>query len=240
MRSFALTVTLLAVTFAAASFASNWTVVASFDGPYPSNGYGIEAYGNYLYCIAGPGSSSVYVITTTGSLVNTIPVLTSGYDVDFNGTYFWVAHTDHYCRRYTSTGSILSSFSLGSITGHGVAYDGTYIWLKGDTAPSTEYIYRMSTTGAIYSSFSCPFYGDGAIDYAANYLWFSNASTIYKTNTTGSIADSFASPCTYAYGASWDGTYFWTTNNTGGWVYKMQDVENVAPASFGKVKAVYR
>ena len=239
MRRFALTFTLVAL--GAACFASNWTVVASFDGPYASQGYGIEAYGNYLYCAEGssPGGR-VYVTTTTGSVVNTIIIGTYAYDLDFDGTYFWVAHYNHLCARYTSAGSLLNSFSIGSINGDGIAYDGTYIWLKGNVA--TEYIYRMSTTGSIYSSFPCPADGNAALDWSANYLWNPSrvASVIYKTTTTGSIVDSFTGPASWCYGASWDGTYFWTTNQANGWVYKMQDVQDVLPGSLGKVKALYR
>jgi len=239
MRSFALTVTLVAL--AAACFASNWTVVASFDGPYPSQGYGIEAYGNYLYCV---GSNMAYIskITTTGSQVNTIPLFMYCYDLDFDGTYFWVVQTDHQCRRYTSTGSTLGSFSIGSIIGNGIAYDGTYIWVQGGPT-STQYIYRMSTTGSIYSSFPAQGNYMGAIDYAAGYFWSMagpSSSTAYKLTTAGSVVDSFAGPVTPSYGSSFDGTYFWTTNYGNGWVYKMQDVEDVAPASLGRVKALYR
>jgi hypothetical protein len=233
-------ITGLIAAFAAACFASNWTVVASFDGPYPSSGYGIEAYGNYLYCIAGPPASRLDIITTTGSLIGTMPLIYAGYDLDFDGTYFWVVQTDHQCRRYTSSGSTLGSFSIGSINGDGIAWDGTYIWLKGNVA--TEYIYRMSTTGSIYSSFACPADGNAALDWSANYLWNPSrvASVIYKTTTTGSIVDTFTGPASWCYGASWDGTYFWTTNQANGWVYKMQDVEAIAPSSLGRVKALYR
>ena len=240
MRSFALTVTLLAATLGAASFASNWTVISSFDGPYPTYGYGIEAYGNYLYCASGPASSAIYVITTTGSVVSSYAVIMPPYDLDFDGTYFWVVHTNHYCRRYTSTGSALSSFSIGSINGWGIAYDGTYIWLKGNV--STDYIYRMSTTGSIYSSFACPAAGESGLDYAGGYLWNPSrvSSVVYKTTTAGSVVDSFTGPATWSFGSTWDGAYFWTTNQANGWVYKMQDVQDVAPASLGKVKALYR
>ena len=241
MRSFALTVTLMAATLAAAALASNWTVVASFDGPYPTYGYGIEAYGNYLYCV-GSNMAYISVITTTGSQVGTIPLINYNYDLDFDGTYFWVVQTDHQCRRYTSSGSALASFSLGSITGHGIAYDGTYIWLSGDN-PS-GYIYRMNTTGSIYSSFACPGGYDGGLDRDGAYLWstawITSNSAVYKITTTGSVLDSFYGPAAQTYGASWDGTYFWTTNNTNGWVYKMQDVEAITPLTLGKVKALYR
>jgi DNA-binding beta-propeller fold protein YncE len=235
---------LVALAQAPLAGAGTWTVVASFQGFNAYNGYGIEADGTYLYTLDPDAAARIIVSTTTGSWVRTVPLPSSALDLDFDGTFFWVGHGDRYCRRYTSTGSLLNSFLPGSLSPRGIVWDGTYIWVSASEGSSYN-IYRMNTTGSIYSSFRAPGGGTGGLDRDGAYLWAAQSffsRNVYKITTTGSIVDSFTivPPTTYPYGVAWDGNYLWTTNFNNRWIYKWRDVTGVTPASLGRVKALYR
>ena len=233
-----------AAALTSAASAGTWSVVASFDGPYEYYAWGIEAYGDYLYCAMW--DDFITVITTTGSVVGTIPLADHAYDLDFDGTYFW--GVDNYGgRRYTSAGSLLNSFPI-SFSAFGIVYDGSYIWLSDQMPSPNGRIYRMNTLGSIYSSFPCPGGAGGGLDRDGPYLWsdktYDTNSGAWLITTTGSILDSLDAPDnTQSFGVAWNAPYLWLSSispEASGWIYKMYNVTAVAPASLGRVKAIYR
>jgi hypothetical protein len=201
----------------------NGSVVASFH--LASWGWQLawEESHKYLYDINWFG----YVCwsnSATGSTIGSFPKPGTAalYGIDYDdgapSRPIWVAQNyPHVAWNLTTTGSVVSSFSLSSwpYTISALAYDG-------DT-PGGDYL----------------FFG---MRSAPPYIFVVNANTF-------SLISSFVAPTAdlAICDLSWDGRYLWALENgpppaEAGWVYRFvaHSSPKVEPASFGKIKAVFR
>jgi hypothetical protein len=145
-----------------------------------------------------------------------------------------------YVNRRDTSGSITSSFPVNALNG-GLTYDGTYFWIT-STSPHT--FWRYTTGGSYVSSFTVPFEPfdpgwDGTYLYCGTYQ---PDQSIYRLTTNGSVVESVAPPVNFPWGCCCDGEYLWVSTTVGTnyiWKLDLGDIA-VAPASLGRVKAVYR
>jgi hypothetical protein len=148
-----------------------------------------------------------------------------------------------------STGSIHGSFAYPSINPHGVAFraEGSSYYVYANSSYEQYLYYMNATTGSVHATYTLPFAPsyDGEYDAAHNCLWWAGgltASGVYQLDSQGSLINSFGTghSCTgLTYDPNtdyiWVGTGSLHTIN----VYEVIGV-GVAPASLGRVKALFR
>ncbi len=189
---------------------------------------------------------------TTGSVYASYPSPTSytmGGDSGIIGMtgYTWVvSQSPNYVYRMGfASGSVYGSFPGPSTSSWGVAFRDAgagsyYIYY---TALSR--LYRMNaTTGSVYASYSLPFSPtDLAFDAAHNCLWVGDSSggRIRQMSLTGSNIASFAIGIP-PFGVAFDGTYVLAGVSSPTHRINIYEVggAGIAPASLGRVKALFR
>jgi len=225
---------LAAITFCAATaFAGTASIVASFKSPCSASVFGIDYYDNYLY--HADNGIYIYKTDTIGSLVETLRMPIVSTDIDRIDSGFWTCNYNGYIYELSTTGSIRRYFSAPSRRGYGITYDGYYLWYS-----DSIYIYKLTTMGIVLKSFKPPAADIAGVCSDMPYLWLAGYSTynIYQLTQSGSIADSFLIK-QKAMGITWDTSYVWYAGEE--WVYKMKaNFTSIAPASLGRVKALYR
>jgi glycosidase len=240
--------TIVVLLAATSVFAGTLTVVSSFTSAKNWR-KGLEYAGGYLYTTSNYSDNSILVYTTTGSLVRSIPTPASAMGVEVSNApsgYLWLntfSPANGY-RMVLSSGSVAASWS-GPASGYGITSDGTYLYWS---TTSSDMMYVLTTTGSVVRSFTQPGGFPGGCDYVApGYLWLCNWSGspfIYYCTTMGSVIDSFSTPgAARPSGVTWDGNYVWYHEYSGttGPVFRATvNFTNVAPASVGKVKALFR
>ncbi|UCH78712.1 MAG: hypothetical protein JSU81_01815 [Candidatus Coatesbacteria bacterium] len=135
----------------------------------------------------------------------------------------------------------MSSFAARSRP-TGLTREGDYIWLSSETS---NVIYKHRTTGALVASFTSPAGVSSGLDWDGNYLWLADPdsnSKIYQLTTTGSVRRTLKVPVGRASGVAFDGTYVWYCDlMSPKYVYRITIGRiAVAPASFGRVKALFK
>jgi len=236
--------TLVALTLVAAvAWGGGGSIVSSFKSPgvVPMCN-GIEAYGGYLYHVAQYNNwRRILKLTTTGSITSIIATPSpNSNDIDMYAGGAWVCATSPgMVYRLDTNFNVVSSFAAPE--SGGVAYDGAYVWLT--TAPG---LVKMTTSGSTVATVAVANFSPlGGLDVAGPYLWFGATAAgenhyIVKATTTGSVIANFGAMGLYSSGVSWDAGYIWEVRSSDGWVYKRTTNETaVAPASLGRVKALY-
>ena len=217
---------------ATGAFAGTALIVSSFKSPssYPA---GIDYHGGYIY--HSQDRYGIYETTTTGSVVGTIRTGDqTGVGLERTDTNFWT----------TGGAAILKLSTTGSWTGtipiptkgRGVAYGGGFLWL------AAHIIYKITPGGSIVTTFRVSTINPCGICYHDDKLWIidSNIGAVVHATTTGSLIESY-STLHDPYGVTCEGEYIWYSDLKSGYVYKMLPITTaVAPASLGKVKAIYR
>ena len=238
-------VTLLttAALMAAAAYGAFGDVVSSFPITFgPAEGLAWD--GRYLWAVGQP-DVSCKCITTTGSLVSSFRLgpMSYGYwhGITYDGQYLWTLwlrdfESNAAIERWTTTGSRVSFFSL-YCGQRGLAWESPYLWVGR---------YKVTTSGSVVSTLWPPVYVLEPAWYG-HHLWTGNYGHpyVYKITTTGNgtVVASFRVPGggDYAGGMTFDGNYLWLVAHSVGYCYQVDiDVVDVAPGSFGKVKAIYR
>jgi len=242
-------------------------LVASFPNIGTSYHYGLAADANYLYSFYYYSSWQYPIIRmnrTTGAYVSSYPnPLGTGSGqyyvraVSYDGLGY--LYLNNYSQRVVgraraSTGSLVSSWTWPSDSRYGLCVDhngttgGTNIYQSYYTGTW----YRSSLTGSLRESWRTGQYDyayDLAWDYGNKMIWYGNYSTefIYGCNTRGSIIKSFDVPITALdpYGIAYWGHYLYVSTSSGTpdeyiWVYHCPPNIGVAPASVGKVKALFQ
>ncbi len=255
MKRSILTITLAAL-FGAAADAYLGEVLASWQTPWPHRGVNGIAYdGEYIW-VKNTNSREgwVFKCTTTGSVVTEIafpypaPTIYS-YGLAFDGEYLWTVYQHYvgpydedYYRKYTTTGSYAGGFGqseayFGSL---GIAWDGEYLYT--DETLTCRNQFKYTTAGSLVATFPMPFRVRSDMAYYKRQLWYCNAHLIYGVTLNGSVVASFQPPGGSCAGTAFDGEYLWTVDkNTPQYIYKVDiDVVDVAPASAGRVKALFR
>jgi hypothetical protein len=180
----------------------------------------------------------------SGSVVSSFKVDTTGlFGCAYDGSYLWYDALDvtlnYYLYQVTETGSVLSSWKSPLARTVGVGWDGSYLWLS-----SYQSVLGWATkAGSLVGSFGTSWRPTG-VAFDGYYLWTAeyNQPTLYRLTTAGSLVASYSFPAGEPWGLGFDGDYLWVTSKGGtGDVYKADfgGYPAVAPASFGRVKALY-
>jgi hypothetical protein len=238
---------------AAAAGAMTCSIVSSFLSPAAGQQIlGLDYYNGHLYHSASMGFHLVYETDLMGSVISSFepPHGTSYLEVDADGIWMGMHSPEQLLFRMTTTGRITASYPL-SFRPIGITRQGDWLWFTLQWSPNMP-ICKTTTVGSVIASY--PALGGAALfdlDFYGGYLWIpygplSHPDTaIYKYTTTGSLVD-YVQPFPGAGrpgGVCWDGTYLWAVDmDAPGYCYKMTCSPNPAiePASFGKVKALFR
>jgi hypothetical protein len=219
---------------AAAAFAGTASIVSSFQSPCGSKVRGLDYHDGYLYLVEY--ANSIYCTTTTGSVVSQIPGGLMGIDRTDYG--FWSC-SQTFIYLLTTSGSYVRTYEAPS-TAWDVTEGGNYLWCG-----TGALAYRLrSDNGSRLGSFRLPSSANRGLDWDAkeNCLGSIDAYKIYQLTTTGIVVESFNVPGGRSpYGITRQGQYIWYSSPTTGYIYKaLPCYTAVAPASLGRVKALYR
>ncbi len=235
--------TAVALLAATSVFAGTLNIVSSFVSQKTWR-KGLDYEAGYIYSTSNYTDNNIHKYTTLGSLVGSIPSPSSSMDQKWDGSYIWLCtFSPAYVYRLTSTGSVVTSFT-GPASGYGLAWTGTYLYYSSTTGNN---IWRMTTTGSVILSFSSQCSFVGGLDYDGTNLWAadwpSSGGGLKYLTTTGSLLDSFTTPgAARPSGVCWDGRYIWYNDyNSPNLVIRATvTFSGVAPASLGRVKALFR
>ncbi len=169
------------------------------------------------------------------------------------GDYLWLNNvaTQKVFMCNPTTGSHYLSWRLwhGAIGGLApLAYaDGGYnpqAIIATDRRPAYTY-YHLPTTGSLIASHPCWDYTyDVAWDWRNDLIWGSYyaAGCVCGLNTSGSVVATFPAPGDWARAMTYRGEYLWVGCSVPSLIYKIHCPVflGVAPASLGRVKALFR
>ncbi len=172
----------------------------------------------------------------------------------FDGTYLWTIYhqpvgidkCDNYVQ-YTTDGSVASIFRVHPypvyIASNAVSWDGEFLWT--DEKPGVVKVGKYNTAGSLLGTFSMPAPWGTDAGYYHKQLWHAGlwpGAYVYGSRIGRTVVASFAAPGGSCWAVGFDGEYLWTADrNTPQYIYKVDiDVVDVAPASVGRVKALYR
>lgn len=258
----------LALTAAGTAFAALGDVVASWPspernplglarGPDPSQMWVYcNEWPNYIYRVHSD-TGLVYGSFLHDEAQKNVRGLSfsCGTPAPYSGNYLWVGDVENRCVYMSdpATGRVYLSYSVASAPS-GLAVEATG---DGGLAPKAMFtdenvkthVWRLQlTTGSVMSSFSfaSQYMHDIAYDWRNNLVWATwgrEGDIVGCDPDTGSIVTSFPSPpgtpCAFTY----HGEYLWIgTTKDYHCVYKVHcpaDI-SVAPASLGRVKALFK
>ncbi len=254
-----------AVGAAAAAAAWGWgSLVASYPSPGAGvTGLGALSYQGTDYITAQNGHYVWLLYESTGSVAASYPAPGNTWSGGMcSGVLGGVAQ--HWLSKYDpvndkvwvyrcafATGSVLGSFSAFNsnfFVHDGLAFQpvaGSGYLYYADGTTGIPYIYRMQAeTGSVYGSFYPP--GEPwDIDFGGGYLWvwtYPNEWCVWQMTTTGSVVNNFW-PAAQGMegGVAYDdvGPYLWLAQAGVLNGYELS-LTGVAPASLGKVKALFR
>ncbi len=235
----------VAVATAAGAFA-DLSIISSWPSP-GQRPYGVTYDGSYVWvaCSEAGKETMFKCHPGSGSVVSSFKVNTTGLmSCAYDGKYLWVDALDptlnYYLYQMTDGGSILTSWKSPLARTVGVAWDGTYLWLSS----YFRVLGWATTAGSLVGSFGTNWVPTG-VAFDGYYLWTAeyNQTAIYRLTTAGSLVASYLFPAGEPRGLGFDGNYLWVTSKGGaGDVYRVDfgGYPAVAPASLGRVRALYR
>lgn len=225
--------------------------VASFPAPPGARDVAFEGWGPlYVFALGTP--SRVYELTTSGSIVRSftiaVPDGARGFTYDgYSVSRLWVSNRlNGYIYAFTTAGSLTSSFlcPVGKPYGLGFSvYNPTHGNGLFASCRDENLIVRLNpTTGSLLSSFAGPAsavigYDDWlCVDRDSNYLY-------WDYNREWRVLDTLpARPYGVGTGVLWP-TDQWVRGFVlcrNGYIYFYMGYSAVAPASLGRVKALFR
>lgn len=240
------------VALSAALNARSWppSRVASFPAPPGARDVAFEGSGP-LYVLAPGTPSRVYKLTNLGSIVESftvaVPGGARGITYEAYGNWMWVSNRiNRHIYRLTATGSLAGSFACPVGTPYGLGYSdynpqhgrGLFVSCRDENL-----IVRLNqTTGSLLSSFAGPAsavigYDDWlCVDRDSNYLYWDYYREWRVLDTLP------ARPYGVGTGARWPTDQlvrgFVLCRN--GYIYYYMGYSAVAPASLGRVRALFR
>lgn len=243
----------LAIAFAvivigvACAGATGGSVVSSFRSPHASGvprGMAYASSSSLLLYHVSNTTDKIYATNADGSVVKSFICPGDTRDVEGGEDYFWTCtySTTGIIYRIDTTGSVEASFPAPA-NATGITLDATDLWVSSSV---TNYVYRMTTVGSLVASFAAPAQNTAGLDWDGRYLWLADAATtdsaLYRLTTTGSVLWQFKVPTGRAYGVAFDGKYVWYSSMANPkYCYRMTiSGAAVEPASFGKVKALFK
>ena len=268
MRKSILIALAFALLAGAASAAKLGDLVASFDNIGTSTHYGLAADANYVYSYYYYSTWRYPIIRmrrTTGAFVSSYPIpgsstwyprYTRGLSYDGLGYLYGNNYSRRYLARFrASSGAGLSTWTWPTGTRYGVCVDhrgtagGSNIYQNYTT--NTWWV--SSLTGSLKRAFRAPqnnYSYDLAWDYGNKLIWGSNYNDeyIYGYNpANGAVKAKFPLPVgpENGYGIAYWGNYLYVSTTSGTpdeyiWVFYCPANVGVAPASVGRVKALFQ
>ena len=236
----------------AAAATTKGSIIRSFESPCNDRTDGIDYRDGFIYHANYNGPCELLKTDKKGRIISSLAEPAGAIDLDFTGSTYWVyAYRSQLPHdrvfRVDSKGSIVASFPAPAY-GRGLAYAGDYLWYSTAGNHYWNYVYKLTTAASVVSSFQAP-HGQGflnqGLDWDGLYLWLAQAGVgggnIFRMTTSGSIVSSLYLPVYRPTGITWDGSCVWMADDASDWVYQMTWTEvAVAPASLGRVKALYR
>lgn len=117
---------------------------------------------------------------------------------------------------------VVASFANpGSQSLHGLAFDGTDLWLAGYGEGK---IHKVDTSGKLLTSIDAQSSNPTGLTFDGTYLWVASDTTlkIYQIDTSGNLISSFAAPGDDSTGLAFDGTALWNADfSFGGRIHKL-------------------
>ncbi len=244
----------LAVLACASAALAYGTLVSSFTAPstFP-NGVGWASWSTSGFWVNCNGNDYRYRMTTTGSIYaswtnpGTGSMGCGAANIGGTGYVFVVDYNNRYAYRIgMGSGSIYSSWAVPGSYPYGIDYCGTGGYYVYYTDQSARNLYFMDAySGSIYRSHTLTFAPNDVGYDPRGYLWITTGtgSVVNQCTTTGSVVRSFSvSAYGYPAGCGCDGTYVYVGINAP--LHSVLQFETagvgVAPASLGKVKALFR
>lgn len=250
--------------FASSAAASYIQVISSFEGPHHPSGscaYGVEFDGRNLWTMQSPGVL-IKREYPGGSVVSTYsfsPRLILPPGMAYDGTYLYAtdALVTYIYKIDAATPAIVGSFPYPPNTTFcgGLAYDGTNLYFAALGYPR---VWVMTTNGSVLSTFGITTRMPSGLAYddrtpGGPFIWCCDElkeriTHIYKMTASGSVLESAEWPIlnSHLVGLAFDGTYLWGVETPEVWnknyiyrVFYYSDA-GVAPASVGRIKALYR
>lgn len=110
-------------------------------------------------------------------------------------------------------GDIVSSFAGPTSSPLGITWDGSNLWIGGQSSSS---LYKVTTSGSVLSTIPSPGSDHRGLAWDGQYLWHATAGSdiIYKINpTNGTVLNSFTytGSGNYPNGITFDGNHLWVS-----------------------------
>jgi hypothetical protein len=168
-------------------YTTGGSVVSSFGSPHTSCNYGATYIGRSRYWGGSQTLDRIFLFDAGGSVVSSFAA-SNPYGITWDGTYLWWLGTEDVFRRCTSTGSVVSSFTIAAIRdGRDLGWDGTYLWCPDAT---DDLVYRFTTAGSVMAFFRAPNDLTYGCAYDGTYLWLTGISGapdyFYRVDVGGS------------------------------------------------------
>ncbi|MGD8719380.1 MAG: hypothetical protein PVH29_11245 [Candidatus Zixiibacteriota bacterium] len=244
---------------ATAAFADFGDVLCSWDAPGEGYCAGVAWDGEYIWCNK---HSTTYqdmmyrCVASNGSVVSSFETVFGNYFRASGICYrLWsgspcieaaVADTladEYFLYRHNFNGSVVNRLQVhlpGGVGFSSVFYDGQNDWVCEPNAPRSN-AYKINGGGSAVSSFTVNQPGATyGITKQGDYFWFpTDSADVYKTRPNGSVVASFKTiaslhDCTYA------NKKLWVSFGDEIFCFDVSNAPAVAPASIGKIKALYR
>jgi hypothetical protein len=254
----------LSVLAVAPALAEFGEIIKSWYAPGRGNCWGIAWDGEYIWCNTevSPNPSVMYkCVASDGSVVSSFKTVfnlyiqgrTIGYgrwggrpvlDCDVWDDY----SEENIIIRYYPNGSIADRATVrlpGGAHMSGICFDGSNNWTT-DQKETASVVYKLNGQGVLISSFTLnkPGYTCG-ITKQGDFFWFTIRShgspcMCYKTRPNGSVVASFETSGSTPLDCTYENNHLWVTDSARVFCYDVSNAPAVAPASLGKVKALFR
>jgi hypothetical protein len=216
--------------------ARQFTVIDSFPASTSNYSMGLAFDGTYLWNDDAFLDWFATMDTSNGNVLNSFTPITGDRDMTFDGEYLWATDwSAQSINQYdTSDCSIIASYvpSLPGGSPHGMAWDGTHLWVGIEGGR----IYQMTNVCDTVRSIPSPYNDDfepRGLAFDGEYLWVGNQALncIYRIDTiSGTVLDTYSAPGAangYQQGLTFDGQYLWSTCALHDWIYRI-DIEFVS------------
>lgn len=214
-------------------------IVASFPAPC-SDAVGLGWDGVYLWCLKYEPDCVYRLDPRNGSVVSSFrvgeyPPMFEPTGLTCAGGYVVTGHDMPNAFFVSTYGGARVRYISPPDYGYALTWDGRYFWGK----QNVHFLTKYSRGGEPVASF--PGFGIHSLGWDGEYLIGGTSYGLLKLTTTGSCVATMRAP--WPSGCACGNGYIWVLESTADYIYKLRPSfkpTSVAPASFGKVKALFR